>query len=106
MDQYDLLPIDKAMDQCIEILSIEEIYNQLEKVKGDIDILIMEADGVIDQAERFEILTQAVAKYQLYEKLYYIYQLRVTEQKRIIIKDFLKNNPVIKKYREAGIIRD
>ena len=106
MDQYELLLLDKAIDQSIELLSIEKLPNQLEKIKVEVDILIKQADGSIDNAERFKILTQAVVKYQLYEKLYYIYRLRIAEQKKMIIKDFLKNNPVVKKYRKAGIISE
>lgn len=105
MDQQQLLPIGQAIDQSIE-LSKEELYEQIGSTKNDIDILLAQADRVFDQTERLIILNQAIVKYKLYEKLYYIYELRIMKEKKLIVRDFLENNPVIQKYRALRLIRN
>jgi hypothetical protein len=114
-----LLPTEQTINQAFELLNRDELYHQLCQLKSEIDNLLSQLQNstILDRGlsvlrlsatvrnRRFKIMCLCTSKYELYEKLYSVYQLRILEEKKEIIKDFLENNPVVQKYRAQGVIR-
>jgi hypothetical protein len=75
-------------DYTIKILSITDLFELLDLTKNDIHNLQEQASKLLNKKERIATLNLAVVKYELYEKLYYIYQRRV--RKKMEDKNSLK----------------
>ena len=97
------------IEQVIKNLSDEQLEKKLDQTNGEIQqiLSILKEEARLDEPlytsyDRFKIKSAVIAKYNLYEKIYKEWEIR---KKRAFVRNWLETNPIIKKYKDLGIIR-